>query len=569
MLISFLKKLLLLIPFLGLPVLVHAYPPCVFPDNIIYVDISASGVGDGSSWDDAFTSLQDAIEASCNCGTATVIWAAQGTYYPDIGASQSDDDRNSVFTICSGTELYGGFNGTESDFADRNFSLYPTVLSGDLQQDDGLGMAGNTDNAYRIIFLNYVNSQTRIDGFTIRGANGEGNNGGGIYNNGSGNGNQSNPQIVNCQFIGNVARSGAAIFNDGRQGESSPTLINCVFRGNLATRDGGVLYNFGGFSGNSSPVLINCLLSGNRAYRIGGAIYNDAVDAVDGTSSSTLINCTLTGNKGDFGTGAIYSNGGTTGVSNSTLTNCILWGNSSEIGTDNATTTVNHSIVQGDYPGINNLDIDPLFITPIDQVNAPDEAGDFHLQFSSPAINAGDDNVVSVPPFPEDNIGNPLDLEGSLRIQLSSVDMGAYELACEASAGELTNSNSSSTLFICKPANAQFTFGMVGQAGGPGYTYAFFLTNADGQILETSLDGNFALETLPNGVYTVYGLSYAIFNTPTGIQNYLSGKTLANIQSDGNSDQFCLELGEVAQAGQTNRIMIQLSGCGNYPWSGN
>lgn len=206
---------------------------------------------------------------------------------------------------------------------------------------------------------------------------------------------------------------------------------------------------------------------------------------------------------------------------------------------------------------------------PIASADAPEAGGDFHLQFSSPGINAGDNAVVSSPPFPGDGMGNPLDLEGNPRIAVADVDMGVYELACEAGAGQLTNSLSSPTLFICKAADAQFTFAVTGQASGPGYAFAFLLVNDSGQILETSPDGDFALEALPNGTYTVYGLSYAVFNDPANIQDYLLGKSLADVQSDDDSDPFCLDLTNTPQSGHSSHITVERSGCGGFPWGGN
>src|SRR5262249_4913820 len=54
--------------------------------TIVYVDASASGTGDGSSWADAYPSLADALAGAAS---GTEIWVAKGTYKPTSGT-----DRN-------------------------------------------------------------------------------------------------------------------------------------------------------------------------------------------------------------------------------------------------------------------------------------------------------------------------------------------------------------------------------------------------------------------------------------------------------------------------------------------
>ena len=50
--------------------------------NVVYVDSAASGLGNGSSWANAFTDLQDALLAKRYCSNIDTIKVAQGTYYP-------------------------------------------------------------------------------------------------------------------------------------------------------------------------------------------------------------------------------------------------------------------------------------------------------------------------------------------------------------------------------------------------------------------------------------------------------------------------------------------------------
>jgi len=68
------------------------------PKQIIYVDSAANGLNNGTNWDDAYLYLQDAL-TSGSTGACSEIWVAKGTYYPDEGVGQSDNDKSSSFII--------------------------------------------------------------------------------------------------------------------------------------------------------------------------------------------------------------------------------------------------------------------------------------------------------------------------------------------------------------------------------------------------------------------------------------------------------------------------------------
>jgi len=103
--------------------------------DVIYVDASAAGADDGTSWRDAFVDLQDALAV---VSSIDEIWVAEGVYRPT-----SSGDRRAAFVI-DGRRLYGGFDGTESNRADREGTLERTVLTGDLAGDDGPGFTRAT-----------------------------------------------------------------------------------------------------------------------------------------------------------------------------------------------------------------------------------------------------------------------------------------------------------------------------------------------------------------------------------------------------------------------------------------
>jgi hypothetical protein len=80
---------------------------------------------------------------------------------------------------------------------------------------------------------------------------------------------------------------------------------------------------------------------------------------------------------GSDGRGIIYCDAITPQISNS-----ILWNNGGEMVVGNP--PVIYSCIQGGYSGIGVIDVDPLFADPA--------ADDYHLQWNSPCIDAGDPN---------------------------------------------------------------------------------------------------------------------------------------------------------------------------------
>ena len=277
-------------------------------DTIIYVDAEASGENNGTSWGDAYTELQPALEAAAD---GDEIWVAEGTYKPtwqfDVG-----DPRSATFQMKNGVAVYGGFDPSVGDITweDRDWMNHETILSGDLNGDDGPDFENNDENSYHVFYhpdALDLDSTAMLDGFTVTGGNAEGEDphdrGGGIHNN------HSSPALSNCTFSGNSAEfAGGGLYNQN----SSPVLSNCAFIGNQAYHGGG-MYN----QNTSSPALSNCTFSSNLAHSLGGGIYN-------GGSSPTLIDCIFSGN-------SAYSGGGMADwFSSPSLTDCAFSGNSTD-----------------------------------------------------------------------------------------------------------------------------------------------------------------------------------------------------------------------------------------------
>lgn len=126
--------------------------------TVYYVNASATGSNNGSSWANAFTTIQRALTASF---TGDEIWVAKGVYKP----SQKD----SSFILVSGVTLLGGFDGTETNKNQRNPQTNVTILSGDLAGDDDLAdpKINRFDNALHVIQVPADVIGAALDGFTI------------------------------------------------------------------------------------------------------------------------------------------------------------------------------------------------------------------------------------------------------------------------------------------------------------------------------------------------------------------------------------------------------------------
>jgi hypothetical protein len=95
----------------------------------IYVDSSATGANNGTSWTNAFTKLQDALSIANVCHFDTIL-VARGTYYPDEGIGKSNNDRTISFNIPDSTMVLGGFPSGGGTFNERNLQCNKTILSG-------------------------------------------------------------------------------------------------------------------------------------------------------------------------------------------------------------------------------------------------------------------------------------------------------------------------------------------------------------------------------------------------------------------------------------------------------
>ena len=373
-----------------------------------YVSLSGAHVSPFTSWATAATNIQAAINAAVEGETVLVsngVYATGGAFAAGLTNRVAITKALTVQSV----------NGPEV-----------TIIQG----QGPMGTIEAVRCAYVADGAKLV-GVTLKNGFTQYSSRNSGS-GGGIYCD------SSEGIVSNCMLIDNSAFSwGGGVFGG--------TLYNCTLTGNSTVDYGGgaagsTLYNcqltqnsarMGLGGGAYNVTSSNCILTGNLAYHGGGAYSgtlhnctltgNDA-DVGGGADAGTLYNCMLIGNKANYGGGAgagtFYnctlsgnsaSQGG--GVLGGTFYNCVIYYNTGSFGSNYWGGTLNYSCTTPDPGGFGNITNDPHF------VNAA--AGDYHLQATSPCINAGTN---------QDWMIGATDLAGNPRLYAGGrVDMGAYE----------------------------------------------------------------------------------------------------------------------------------------------
>lgn len=243
----------------------------------IYVDANATGANDGSSWTDAYTTLNAALTAVSG-NNNTVLFVAKGTYTPDAASTTVP------FTIASDNlRIYGGFEGDETSLSDRDDSLVfttnATIISGDLSGNDTTGdfTTNRIDNSARLVELN-------ADNVTLNGL---------VFSGGHANG-SNNPVINTASTV------------------TSLTLQYCKITDNYAT---GVFIDWRNFT--ESIEMENVLIDGNETTN-GVALFQSS-NTNDITVS--LANIQFTNNTYNSDWGAIWFRRGNTSKIHTTISN--------------------------------------------------------------------------------------------------------------------------------------------------------------------------------------------------------------------------------------------------------
>jgi len=377
-----------------------------------YVDASVSQSGDGTSWETAYKTVREGLDAAQEGDTVIV---APGVYMkrsPVSARGQTHVKRALArHGLDSATVALAGKNVVlrSVDPLDPHV-VASTILDGEHQ--------------HRVFgFFGTENETCVLSGFTIR--NGRAPFAAGIY--GSSWGGHTRATIENNVISGNVADAdmqggGGIAFCDGvirnniiinnlavgYEHSAGGGLLDCdgVIEGNIIAdnaaeytwwtttsgADGGGLYSCDG-------IIQSNLILRNSSSSSGGGLYY---------SAGTIRNNVIAGNSAFDGPGLTGARG--------TIVNCIIWGNTSplEFPQLHISSQPTYSCIQ-DWTGggEGNIAEEPRFVDA--------EKGDFRLLPGSPCIDAG----FNDPELPQ------TDIAGMHRILFGgkslTVDMGAYE----------------------------------------------------------------------------------------------------------------------------------------------
>lgn len=394
----------------------------------LYVLPTATGLANGLTWADAFTTLEEALVAASSSPNISEIWIAQGRYLPSHRTDETDP-RSATFTLRPGVSLRGGFVGTESRPSDADPLTHPTILSGDLAGDDAPGFTNRDDNVSCVVTgAPGVGAGTVLDGLCISGGNGlDADTPGALLLF------DSSPTISRCDFLSNrggplgggAVRSGVA----DAPATGAPTFDRCRFLGNSTATSGGAVQLYGG-----TPRFICCLFSGNS---VSGGTDSRGGALAASASNPVFLNCTLGSNTSSGLAGGLFIDGDAAVAVG--IANCILYSNTDSAGaastaqitvSGGARANVEYSCIQGGS-GITIISDDPQFIDPDGADDVPGTPDDQLVPMRrSPVNDAGASPYAAF--IPTDLTGRPRHGDDSCRADAGLgpspiVDMGAYE----------------------------------------------------------------------------------------------------------------------------------------------
>jgi len=266
-----------------------------------------------------------------------------------------------------------------------NFKGKKLLISSANPDDPAVVAATVINGSGRVVtFSSAEDSNSILSGFTITGGNN------GIYCT------EAAPTIANCTITGNTS-AGIKLYSNG-----NPAITNCSI---VANNGAGIemqprisaRYTF-----YNRPQISNCIIAKNALQGMFGGI-------------PAITNSTIAENL----RGGIYG-------SRPTVNNSIIYFNGNAQIAESAA-TVTYSDIQGSWPGLGNIDSDPLFVDP--------DNGDYHLKSRAGRWDPGSQTWI------EDNITSPCIDKGDPASPIGDepipngdiINLGAYGATAQAS----------------------------------------------------------------------------------------------------------------------------------------
>lgn len=397
--------------------------------DVIYVTPTGGGSMDGSTWDDTFANLHDAISTASN---GDEIWMLEGTYIPEVDrfGSIPTDASEQTYYINKNISIYGGFIGFEKSLSERlDPKQNPTVLNGQIDP---------STKTYHVFWLQ--DATVLLDGVEIK--NGHASEdisssnkqyGGAIY------GINVNLTLEQCIIRNNQAQNnGGAIYLlngiNNTNIEYQCFVHRCRFENNAATSA-----NINGFGGamsitshdNMEVSIINSIFYGNEVDGKGGALYLNV--STGGTLNSFIYYCTFVDNISPFSGAAIEVAAASSGAKNfAQIWNTIFYNNTDGNGQFETFNCAERDICSAEIQYIiTDDDGCSDWVTPTNEVSSCSNIGEnldpMFLNYPSGNFNLMDnsDAIENADLIQGKNID--VDYAGLPRPTSTSPDIGAYQ----------------------------------------------------------------------------------------------------------------------------------------------